>query len=99
MLDKIIKRDGREVAFDVEKITDAIFRAFRASESTKTREVAQRLAEQVVAEIDSGESSAIPSVEDVQDVVERVLIENGFVRTAKSYILYRACLLYTSRCV
>ena len=90
MLDKIIKRDGREVAFDVEKITDAIFRAFRASESTKTREVAQRLAEQVVAEIDSGESSAIPSVEDVQDVVERVLIENGFVRTAKSYILYRA---------
>ncbi len=90
MLDKIIKRDGREVAFDVEKITDAIFRAFRASDSTKTREVAQRLAEQVVAEIDSGESSAIPSVEDVQDVVERVLIENGFVRTAKSYILYRA---------
>ena len=54
------------------------------------RAVAQRLAEQVVAEIDSGESSAIPSVEDVQDVVERVLIENGFVRTAKSYILYRA---------
>ena len=90
MLDKIIKRDGREVAFDVEKITDAIFRAFRASDSTKTREVAQRLAEQVVAEIDSGKSSAIPSVEDVQDVVERVLIENGFVRTAKSYILYRA---------
>ena len=90
MLDKIIKRDGREVAFDVEKITDAIFRAFRASDSTKTREVAQRLAEQVVAEIDSGESSAIPSVEDVQDVVARVLIENGFVRTAKSYILYRA---------
>ena len=90
MLETIIKRDGREVPFDVEKITDAIFRAFRASDSAKTREAARRLAEQVVAEIESGDEAGVPSVEAVQDVVERVLIENGFVRTAKSYILYRA---------
>ena len=90
MPENIIKRDGREVPFDIEKITDAIFRAFRASDSTKTREVAQRLAQQVVAELESDELDDTPSVEAVQDVVERVLIENGFVRTAKSYILYRA---------
>lgn len=90
MPETIIKRDGREVPFDGEKITDAILSAFRASNSAKTRSVAEKITQQVVRELESNESIGTPSVEDVQDTVERVLIENGFVRTAKSYILYRA---------
>ncbi|MGN0801452.1 MAG: anaerobic ribonucleoside triphosphate reductase [Candidatus Faecivicinus sp.] len=90
MLDTIIKRDGREVPFDAEKITEAILRAFRASDSAKTQKVAEELTQQVLHELSVNESIGTPNVEDVQDTVERVLIENGFVRTAKSYILYRA---------
>ena len=86
MPDTIVKRDGRKVPFDAEKITEAILKAFRASDSSKTREVAEQMAQQVVHELES----ETPSVEEVQDTVERVLVEHGFVRTAKSYILYRA---------
>ena len=90
MLETIIKRDGREVPFEPEKITEAILRAFRASDSAKTQKAAEELTRQVVRELCSNESIDTPNVEDVQDTVERVLIEHGFVRTAKSYILYRA---------
>ncbi len=90
MIDSIIKRDGREVSFDSDKITDAIMKAFQASNSAKTRRTAEDITRQVLEEIETNESIGTPSVEDVQDTVERVLIENGFVRTAKAYILYRA---------
>ena len=90
MPDTIVKRDGRKVPFDVEKITEAILKAFRASDSSKTREAAEKMAQQVVRELEIADPEKTPSVEDVQDTVERVLVENGFVRTAKSYILYRA---------
>ena len=90
MLDKIVKRDGREVDFDPEKITSAILKAFVATGSAKSEKDARELTAQVVEELRRNETIGVPSVEDVQDTVERVLIENGFVRTAKSYILYRA---------
>ena len=90
MIDIIIKRDGRRVFFDPQKITDAIMKAFRASNSAKTIKTAEQLTRQVLDELEKNESIGEPSVEEVQDTVERVLIENGFVRTAKSYILYRA---------
>ena len=90
MIDIIIKRDGRMVSFDPQKITDAIMKAFRASNSAKTIKTAEQLTRQVLDELEKNESIGEPSVEEVQDTVERVLIENGFVRTAKSYILYRA---------
>ncbi len=90
MIDTIKKRDGREVPFTPVKITEAIMKAFQASGSAKTEKTAQDLTMQVVAELESSENIGIPTVEEVQDMVERVLIENGFVRTAKSYILYRA---------
>ena len=90
MPDRIIKRDGREVAFNPEKITDAILRAFRASNIDKPREFGDALTAQVVSELNAENSDRTPSVEEVQDIVERVLIENGFAHTAKSYILYRA---------
>ncbi len=91
MITSIKKRDGRIVPFDQEKIEQAIEKSFMASGSQKSQETAQELAQAVVREIERDENlPAVPSVEQVQDVVERVLIERGFVRSAKSYILYRA---------
>ena len=87
----IRKRDGRTVEFDQAKIENAILRAFQASSSAKGHETAQALAQKVVEELENNENvSSTPTVEQVQDTVERVLIEKGFVRSAKAYILYRA---------
>ena len=90
MIDTIIKRDGRKVPFNEEKISSAINKAFIASGSAKSTSVAEELAHQVVARINSDEKIGTPTVEEVQDIVERVLLDNGFVNTAKSYIVYRA---------
>ena len=90
MLEYIIKRDGRKLDFDPTKITDAIMMAFQATHSAKSRRTAEDITRQVVSRLCSDETIDIPSVEDVQDAVEQALIENGFVRTAKAYILYRA---------
>ena len=90
MLTRIIKRDGREVAFDRSKITDAIFKAAQVLGGSDYQ-MAQDLAVQVEAYVERilGEG-AVPTVEQVQDAVEHTLIENGHARTAKEYILYRA---------
>ena len=91
MIAMIKKRDGRTVPFDSGKIEQAILRAFIASGSEKGQESAKAVAAHVVEVLeDKGQTPAIPGVEDVQDVVERVLIDRGFARTAKTYILYRA---------
>ncbi|MCR4621425.1 MAG: anaerobic ribonucleoside triphosphate reductase [Clostridiales bacterium] len=90
MIDTIIKRDGRKVPFNEEKISSAINKAFVASGSAKSMSVAEELAKQVVARINADEKIGTPTVEEVQDIVERVLLDNGFVNTAKSYIVYRA---------
>ena len=91
MITSIKKRDGRVVPFDVTKIEQAIEKSFMASGSQKSAETAQELAEIVAAELQNDETiPSIPSVEQVQDTVERVLIEKGFVRSSKAYILYRA---------
>ncbi len=87
----IRKRDGRTMTFDRAKIENAIFRAFQASGSAKGHETSEALTDRVMKELENNESiSGIPTVEQVQDTVERVLIEKGFVRSAKAYILYRA---------
>ncbi len=91
MIENIRKRDGRIVPYDGDKIQQAVLRAFEASGSAKGMETARLIRQQVETELENNESiSGTPSVEEVQDVVERVLIERGFVRTAKAYILYRA---------
>ncbi len=90
MITTIKKRDGRELPFRIEKIEEAIAKAFEASGSNKGAEVAHQLAEQVVHALETSDVPGTPSVEEVQDVVERTLIEQGHVRTAKAYILYRA---------
>jgi len=86
---QIQKRDGRVVDFDAEKITAAIFKAAQAV-GGRDRRTAEKLAEQVVAELEKIYRGKLFTVEEVQDVVERVLIKNGHARTAKAYILYRA---------
>ncbi|RLG91068.1 ribonucleoside triphosphate reductase [Candidatus Bathyarchaeota archaeon] len=83
------KRDGRLEPFDQERITNAIWKAAKAV-GGKDRERAKMLSDQVVAELKKrfGEDG-VPTVEEIQDIVEKVLIENGHARTAKAYILYR----------
>jgi len=88
MIKAIIKRDGRTVDFDREKIAQAIFSAAKSvggSDYAQSQELAAQV-EQRLAQSDQ----ETPSVEQIQDMVEKVLIENGHSRTAKSYILYRA---------
>ncbi len=88
-ISKIIKRDGRIVDFNKEKITNAIFKAAKAV-GGKDKELAARLADQVVKLLKERlKPGEIPTVEQVQDLVEKVLVENGHYRTAKAYILYR----------
>ncbi len=91
MITSIKKRDGRVVPFDLDKIQHAVTKAFEGSGSAKGEETARMISEQVEKELENNESiGSVPTVEEVQDTVERVLIEKGFVRTAKAYILYRA---------
>ena len=90
MITAIVKRDGRTVPFNKDKIAQAIFKA-ATSVGGKNMEVANDLANQVVVYLEKelGED-CLPSVEHVQDIVEKILIENGHARTSKEYILYRA---------
>lgn len=85
---KIIKRDGRVVRFDEDKITFAIFRALRAV-GNPDRQYADTLSRQVVESLAERESNEPPSVEEIQDVVETVLFENSAFDAAKAYIIYR----------
>ncbi|MBM3321872.1 anaerobic ribonucleoside-triphosphate reductase [candidate division WOR-3 bacterium] len=82
------KRDGTTVPFDLEKITAAVFKAAR-SVGGEDRALAQSLAEQVHHHLLEQRGDHVPRVEEIQDAVEKTLIENGHARTAKAYILYR----------
>jgi len=84
----IRKRDGREVPFDETKITDAIFKAARAV-GGEDRQTALELTIEVLKMLKTRYNGQVFGVEDVQDIVEKVLIEAGHARTAKAYILYR----------
>ncbi|MDH5460912.1 MAG: ATP cone domain-containing protein, partial [Candidatus Bathyarchaeota archaeon] len=85
---KIRKRDGRIVNFDQKKITDAILKALAAVKQ-RNGELAKGLSDSVVKLVSERFAGKIPHVEDVQDIVEEVLVKNGYVDTAKAYILYR----------
>jgi len=86
---KIRKRDGSVVPFDAEKITEAIWKAAKAV-GGKDRERSKQLSAMLMAQLEQkyGERE-IPEVEDVQDMVEKLLIEEGHAKVAKAYILYR----------
>jgi len=85
----IRKRDGRIVPFDSEKITEAIFKAAKAVGGTD-REASKGVSDSVIGILDIiCKDDRIPTVENVQDLVEKMLIEKGHARVAKAYILYR----------
>ena len=89
MIRKIRKRDGKVVDFNPIKITNAIWQAAQAvggKDHKKAGELTDKVIDYLEKELKRGE---IPTVEQVQDIVEKVLIEDGHARTAKAYILYR----------
>ncbi|MGQ9475488.1 MAG: vitamin B12-dependent ribonucleotide reductase [Actinomycetota bacterium] len=87
-MERIRKRDGSVVPFEKDKIAAAIRKALEAvGEGDPSR--AGSLAEEVVARLEERYVGDIPTVEEVQDLVEETLIDRGLPRTAKAYILYR----------
>jgi anaerobic ribonucleoside-triphosphate reductase len=86
MITHIRKRDGRIEKFQPEKITWAIFKAAMAC-GGKDFARAEELCRQVVDIIKLKYDKEVPDVEGIQDIVEKVLIENGHAQTAKAYIL------------
>ncbi|MBD5130938.1 MAG: anaerobic ribonucleoside triphosphate reductase [Ruminococcaceae bacterium] len=89
MITMINKRDGRQVPFNIEKIAGAIYKAAQSVGGNDYNE-AMQLADDVCQKLSETIIGRSPSVEEVQDMVERVLIEGGHAKTAKAYILYRA---------
>lgn len=89
MIENIRKRDGRLVPFELDKIAGAIYKSFEATSDKYELKTAIKIAKIVENKLEM-KKSALPTVELVQDTVEEVLIEQGYVRVAKAYILYRA---------
>lgn len=85
MIKVIKKRDGREEEFKLEKISKAIGKAFKSINQKITSEELEKIDERVLSLIDT----EAPTVEEIQDIVEKVLMELGYFDCAKSYILYR----------
>ncbi len=83
----VVKRDGRSAAFDTEKIAFAIFKALRAT-GKPSRENANTYCSQVIQQLEQLQEET-PTVENIQDVVERVLLDNQEFDAAKAYIIYR----------
>jgi len=86
---KVQKRDGRIVDFDFDRIVNAIFKAITATgqgDEIRARKMAEQARKLFVRRFKNG---SVPGVEQIQDIIEEVLIMEGLVETAKSYILYR----------
>lgn len=85
----IRKRDGSLVDFDQEKITDAIFKALTATNSGG-RGIAERLSNKVVVLLNKRrKKDYVPTVEEIQDIIEEILVIGDYAETARAYILYR----------
>lgn len=83
------KRDGTIIEFEQKRIADAIWKAAESVEGTN-KEISEELSNSVVDELNKNfNEEKIPTVEQIQDLVEKTLIENGHAKTAKAYILYR----------
>ena len=88
MFNSIIKRDGRKVPYDISKISYAIQKSMEASgrKSNQDCDKLAKIAEEKLREKFNGED---PNIEDIQDMVETVLMENGYAFVAKKFIVYR----------
>ncbi len=89
MVTEILKRDGRTSKYEKRKITDAIYKAAEAV-GGQDYQIARELSDQVDKILNERYVDIIPTVEQIQDIVEKTLIESGHAKTAKNYILYRA---------
>ena len=87
-MEKIIKRDGRVVDYDLGKIENAIMKAMLSSGEGNVKDC-KHLASLVEADLNKSFGKRYPTVEEIQDTVERILMTNGYSDVAKSYILYR----------
>lgn len=88
MFKKVVKRDGRLVDFDKEKIVNAILKAGEATGEFK-QETALKLANRSIERIEALDHTAPPTVEEIQDCVENTLLFSPYKRAAKAYIIYR----------
>ena len=86
---KVVKRDGEVAAFDIGKITNAIEKAFKATEKQFNTDIIELLGLRVTADFQSKIKDSLIDVESVQDSVETVLEQSGYSDVAKAYILYR----------
>lgn len=86
----IIKRDGTIADFDESRIKNAIAKAVMATHTTLSSDAIDQITHDVFLEIEERFTDLYPNVENVQDVVEKNLVKNGFYEVAKAYILYRA---------
>ncbi len=84
----ILKRDGKTTEFSLSKIADSIFNAARAI-GGNDRELAVSLAHSIVQQLNREYAGTTVSSEKVQDLIERTLIQQGHIKTAKAYILYQ----------
>jgi anaerobic ribonucleoside-triphosphate reductase len=88
MFQLVRKRNGQIAVFNRDNIAEAIFKAAQAVGGAE-RETADRLADEVILHLYAVRGSGLPSVEEIQDAIEKVLIEQGHAKTAKAFILYR----------
>ena len=86
---KVIKRDGQIADFNINKIEVAITKAFEATNTNYVEDVIKLLALKVTANFSENIKDNLISVEDIQDAAENTLIECGYNKVAKAYILYR----------
>ena len=86
---KVVKRDGEVAAFDIRKITNAIEKAFKATEKQFNTDIIELLGLRVTADFQNKIKDSLIDVESVQDSVETVLEQSGYSDVAKAYILYR----------
>ncbi len=91
IMKSIIKRDGTEVAFEPEKIENAVFKAFVSTSEIPARDISSmaRAVELIVESTLNANGKDSATVEEIQDVVESTLMKVGYPNTAKAYILYR----------
>ena len=85
----VAKRDGETVEFQLDKITMAIKKAFKATGKSYTADIIELLSLRVTSDFQEKIKDSRISVEDIQDSVEKVLEESGYTDVAKAYILYR----------
>ena len=88
-IEQIKKRNGQLVAFERSKINTAITNAFRSNHTKVNDNYIGSLTGEVVKQLEETHIDSFPSVEDVQDAVEKKIAEHGYFDIAKAYILYR----------